>query len=91
MVAFADERILEEGLEFVKENANRPFFLYWSLVIPHANNERNRELKDGTEVPDFGAYADKDWKKQDKGQAAMVSLMDEYVGRMLQSRPVANR
>ncbi|XZE33036.1 arylsulfatase [Pirellulaceae bacterium SH501] len=82
-VAYADERILEEGLDFVKQNANRPFFLYWSLVIPHANNERNRELKDGTEVPDLGIYADKDWKKQDKGQAAMVSLMDQYVGRML--------
>ncbi len=53
------------------------------MVIPHANNERSGKLGDGTEVPDLGSYADKPWPKQDRGQAAMVSRMDSYVGRML--------
>jgi arylsulfatase A-like enzyme len=53
------------------------------MVVPHANNERNRTLKDGTEVPDLGPYADKDWPAQDKGQAAMITRMDSYVGRMM--------
>jgi arylsulfatase A-like enzyme len=80
---FADELIAQEAIDFVVANKSRPFFLYWSMVIPHANNERNKELKDGTEVPSYGEYADKDWPAPDKGQAAMIGLMDEYVGKML--------
>ena len=82
-VAFADDLFADEAIEFVKENRSRPFFLYWSMVIPHANNERARELKNGAHVPDFGPYADKDWPDPDKGQAAMIARIDGYVGRML--------
>jgi arylsulfatase A-like enzyme len=80
---YADDLFADEALKFVAANKERPFFLYWSMVVPHANNERTKELKDGTEVPDYGPYADKDWPKPDKGQAAMISRMDGYVGRML--------
>lgn len=80
---FADALFAEEALRFVRENKSRPFFLYWSMVIPHANNERAAALGDGANVPDYGPYADKDWPTPDKGHAAMVTLMDGYVGRML--------
>ncbi len=80
---FADDLFADQAIEFVKENRSRPFYLYWSMVIPHANNERTRELKNGAQVPDFGPYADKDWPEPDKGQAAMISRLDSYVGRML--------
>ena len=83
-VHFADDLFVEESLKFVDENRDRPFFLYWSPVIPHANNERARLLGDGAQVPDYGPYADKDWPPQDKGQAAMISRLDGYVGRMLE-------
>lgn len=81
--AYADDLFADEAVQFVRENKDKPFFLYWSMVIPHANNERSGKLGDGTEVPDLGPYADKPWPNQDKGQAAMVSRMDGYVGRML--------
>ena len=58
-------------LQFVADNKSRPFFLYWCMVIPHANNERTRALKNGAHVPDFGPYTDKSWPEPDKGQAAM--------------------
>lgn len=83
-VHFADDLFAEESLKFVDENRDRPFFLYWSPVIPHANNERARLLGDGAQVPDYGPYADKDWPPQDKGQAAMITRLDSYVGRMLE-------
>ena len=82
-VQFADDLFAEEAVKFVAENHSRPFFLYWSMVIPHANNERTRELRNGAHVPDFGPYADQDWPDPDKGQAAMISRLDGYVGRML--------
>lgn len=81
---FADDLLADESLKFVAANKERPFFLYWSMVVPHANNERNRALKNGAEVPDFGPYKDKEWPDPDKGQAAMITRMDGYVGRMLE-------
>ncbi len=82
-VQFADDLFADDALKFVSENKAGPFFLYWSMVIPHANNERGRNLGDGAQVPDYGPYADKDWPPQDKGQAAMITRLDGYVGRML--------
>jgi arylsulfatase A-like enzyme len=80
---YADDLFADEAIEFVRKNREHPFFLYWSMVVPHANNERSGKLGDGAEVPDYGPYADKDWPKQDKGQAAMITRMDGYVGRLL--------
>lgn len=82
-VEYADDLFADEALKFVAENKSRPFFLYWCMVVPHANNERTRELKNGAEVPDFGPYAGRDWPEPDRGQAAMISRLDGYVGRML--------
>lgn len=82
-VQFADDLFTDAALKFVADNKSQPFFLYWCMVIPHANNERTRALKNGAHVPDFGPYADKDWPDPDKGQAAMISRLDGYVGRML--------
>jgi arylsulfatase A-like enzyme len=82
---FADDLFADEAIRFVTENKSKSFYLYWSMVIPHANNERTRELKNGAQVLDFGPYADKDWPEQDKGQAAMITRLDGYVGRMLKT------
>ncbi len=81
--AFADDLFTEEAVRFVRENKAGPFFLYWSMVIPHANNERRAALKNGAHVPDFGPFAEKDWPDTDKGHAAMIHRMDGCVGRML--------
>lgn len=83
-IHYADDLFTDDALKFVTENKSTPFFLYWSMVIPHANNERAKLLGDGAHVPDYGPYTDKDWPKQDKGQAAMISRLDSYVGRMVE-------
>ncbi|HRQ88075.1 MAG TPA: arylsulfatase, partial [Bacteroidia bacterium] len=82
-ILFADDLFADEALKFVSNNQDRPFFLYWSLVLPHANNERAKALGDGANVPDYGPYAKMDWPDPDKGHAAMITRMDGYVGRML--------
>ncbi|HWB08914.1 MAG TPA: arylsulfatase [Pirellulales bacterium] len=80
---YADDLFADAVVKFVAENRSRPFFLYWCMVVPHANNERTSALKNGAEVPDFGPYAGEDWPEPDRGQAAMISRLDGYVGRML--------
>ena len=82
-VLFTDDLIADEALKFVSRNQDKPFFLYWSMVVPHANNERTRELGDGAEVPDYGPYETMDWPNPDKGQAAMITRMDSYLGRLM--------
>ena len=83
-VAYADDLFADEALKFVSEKSTKPFFLYWSMVSPHANNERQTALGDGANVPDYGDFADKPWPVQDRGHAAMIARLDRYVGRMLE-------
>lgn len=83
-IHYADDLFADECLKFVADNKAKPFFLYWAMVIPHANNERGKILGDGAHVPDYGPYKDQDWPNQDKGQAAMISRLDGYVGRMME-------
>jgi arylsulfatase A-like enzyme len=82
---YADDLCADEAIQFVSRHHDAPFFLYWSPVLPHANNERANALKDGTEVPDYGPYADRDWPAPDKGHAAMITRLDSYIGRMLET------
>lgn len=65
--------INEKALDFVKENKDRPFFLYLANTVPHGP----------LIVPDLGEYKDKDWPIQHKEWAAMVSRMDGEVGKLM--------
>ena len=83
-IDYSHDLICREAFKFVKAHKDGPFFLYWALTIPHANNEGTRATGDGQEVPDYGIYKDKPWSKQNKGYAAMVTRMDGDVGRLFQ-------
>jgi arylsulfatase A-like enzyme len=82
-MAYAGDLFAAEARDFVERNRNRPFFLFLSLVAPHANNERSRLLGDGNEVPDFGPYADLPWNEAQKGHAAMITRLDRDVGELM--------
>jgi len=79
---YSHDLIMGEALKFVEQStkADKPFFLYASLTLPHANNEAGRE---GMEVPDLGPYAEKDWPAPQKGHAAMITRMDDGVGKLM--------
>ncbi len=82
-VEYSHDLIVAEGLKWVEQQKDKPFFLYLALTTPHANNEAGRDLKNGQEIPDYGIYAEKDWSAPNKGQAAMISRMDRDIGRLL--------
>lgn len=81
-----------ETLAFIEKNQKNPFFLYLALNAPHANNEAGYFLKDGMEVPmmqkdgelipNYGAFANKDWPNPEKGFATMMQIIDEMVGKV---------
>ncbi|MCI0697488.1 sulfatase-like hydrolase/transferase [candidate division KSB1 bacterium] len=70
---YSHDLITEETLKWVRENAAQPFFLYLAFTIPHAQYE----------VPDLGIYADRSWPEAEKRIAAMVTRMDQSIGRLL--------
>lgn len=78
-VDFAPELFTQEALGFIDKNKNNPFFLYFALNIPHANNEGG---KDGMEVPSFGEFENEDWPRTEKGFAAMIRKIDTDMGRL---------
>jgi arylsulfatase A-like enzyme len=82
-VEYVDDLFLKDALQFVERNRESPFFLYYSMTIPHANNEAAAVSQDGNEVPEYGSYAARDWNTPQKGHAAMVEKMDAYVGALL--------
>jgi arylsulfatase A-like enzyme len=83
-LVYAGDRFADEAVAWIDERAGGPpFFLYLSLVAPHANNERTSALGDGSEVPDYGPYAGREWSDATKGFAAMVTRLDAQVGRLL--------
>ena len=82
---YSHDLFIDEATSWVGDalEQDASFFLYLALTIPHANNEAKRGTGNGQEVPDFGPYADEDWPDQDKGQAAMITRMDDGMGRLV--------
>jgi len=70
---YAQDLIADETLKFVKANKDRPFFLYYSVTLPHG----------AFQIKDQGIYKDKPWTEEQKNYAAMVTRLDTDVGRLL--------
>lgn len=81
-VDYSPDMVEEKVLDFLGENRNRPFFLYYCTNLPHANNEEG-ETPDGMEVDDYGKFAQKPWKDNEKGFARMVQRIDQTVGKVV--------
>jgi len=80
---YSHDVIMDKGLDFIRDNAGGPFFAYFAVTLPHANNERGREMGDGMEVPEYGVYGDCEWPTPHKGHAAMIARLDRDTGRIL--------
>ena len=86
---YAPKLIAERLISYIHKaasNKSKPFFVYYALNIPHANNEAGREKRicnDGMRVPDWGSYANLDIPDQEKGFARMIDYIDKDVGRIL--------
>ncbi len=70
---YAQNLIADETLHWVRAQKDRPFFLYYSITLPHGDFE----------IDDQGIYKDQPWSQQEKNYAAMVTRLDSDVGRLL--------
>lgn len=96
---YAPEFIHAKALEFIEVNKDKPFFLFYPMVTPHAElaaperymtKYRNKFLPeknfDGTDAGEKG-FRDGPYGSQPESHAAfaaMINLMDEQVGSILE-------
>ncbi len=70
---YAQELIQNDMIRWLKTNAQKPFFLFYAITLPHARHE----------IDDLGLYKDKPWSEQEKSYAAQVTRIDSDVGELL--------
>jgi len=70
--------IAEETLRFIRENRDRPWFLFCAWTLPHGPYRADQ-------VPDLSAYTHTDWNEAQKVYAAMVEWLDRDVGRLVRA------
>lgn len=70
---YAQDLIQNAALQFIRQNKDQPFFLFYAITLPHGRFE----------IDALGQYADKDWTPLQKTYAAMVSRVDSDVGGVL--------
>jgi arylsulfatase A-like enzyme len=79
-IDYSNHLIHDELLRYIdQQDRTQPFFIYAAYTLPHANNEGQ-----AIEVPDLGFYAHQDWPEVQKRYAAAVTLLDRYVGEIIQ-------
>jgi arylsulfatase A-like enzyme len=63
----------EEAFKFIRENEKNPFFLYLPFTIPHGEHV----------IPSNAPYDTANWTEKQKNYAAMITLMDGDVGKIM--------
>ena len=71
---YTHHAIFDETIQFIKDNQDKPFFLYCPWTPPHANYEIPED------EPAWAKYKDKPWGRDAKVAAAMDTMMDRQVG-----------
>jgi arylsulfatase A-like enzyme len=85
---WAPQILAEDVQRFLDERAkdkSKPFFLYYTPNLPHANNEarENSPLGHGMETPGYGEFASSDWPNVEKGFASAMKFVDSEVGAVM--------
>ena len=79
---YAHDVMTDALFDYLDSLGSEPFLIHAHWTIPHANNEGGRVTGNGMEIPDYGAFADRDWPDTEKGFAAMLARLDRDIGRL---------
>lgn len=86
---YTPDLMFNEMMDFVSENKGNPFFLYWATPIPHNPIQAPQKWvnhyieKFGDEKPYLGDKGYFPHKNPRAGYAAMISYLDENVGKLV--------
>ena len=71
---YSHTRIANETIEFIERNKDRPFFCYAAWTPPHGDFV----------IPENPTFSQQTWPEEVRNYAAMVALVDQDVGRVMQ-------
>lgn len=80
---YSHYKIMNEGVKFIRQNKDKPFFCYFPITPPHGMYDIPKD------DPAWGQYKDAKWMKdpavsqEAKNYAAMVTMVDNNVGTVL--------
>ncbi len=85
---YAPDRMLDAALEFLRENKERPFFLYFPSTIPHValhipDEDLTPYLGEWDEQPFVGGRGYTPHQTPRAAYAAMISRLDKNVGQIM--------
>ena len=85
---FAQDRIMEQALKFVRDNSERPFFLYVPSTIPHVSiqvpdDSLSEYVGQFEETPYVGGKGYLPHRTPRAAFAAMITRLDRDVGRIV--------
>ena len=72
-IEYTHDVLHRASMQFVRQNKDKPFFLYLPYAIPHGKYE----------VPDLETYGDKPWTQNEKVVAAMMTRLDRDFGQLM--------
>ena len=85
---YAPDLMAAEALEFIRKHKGEPFFLYYATPVPHAaiqvpDDSLQHYLGRWDEKPYLGQKGYLPHPAPHAGYAAMITRMDEHIGRIL--------
>jgi len=79
---YSHHLMFERALEFIRESKDGPFFLYGAFTLPHFSSGSEDPTR--LTIPSDAPYSAEDWPQAAKNYAAMVTMLDRDVGKMVQ-------
>jgi arylsulfatase A-like enzyme len=70
---YTHDMFADYAMDFITRNKDTSFFLYLPFCLPHSDYE----------IPDNGIYEEEDWGDDLKAYAAMISKLDNTIGRII--------
>jgi arylsulfatase len=86
---YAPDRIAEQALQFVRDHADRPFFLYYPTIVPHLALQIPEDslAEYAGEFPEKPYVGDRRYlphRQPRAAYAAMIGRMDRELGRLVE-------
>ena len=81
--SYAPELLMERAAQFVEAARAQPFFLYYSPTLPHWSDYPRKSVM-SQDIPTDAPYSQEPWPQVEKNYAAMVTLLDQHVGRIFE-------
>lgn len=78
---YSHHLMCDRALEFIRESKEGPFFLYAAFTLPHFSSSTEDPTR--LTIPSDAPYSDENWPQAAKNYAAMVTLLDRDVGKIV--------